>query len=513
MIKYIGNALFSEFDTATTQECVEFLKDQEVIGFDVETSRIYPIGQYDESIYKGGLDPYLSRICMVQIGTEEIQYIIDARVVDIRFLKDILENKLILKVGHNLKFDAKHLLKLGIVLNGIHDTFLTERVLRNGYIEQFSLKALAIKYVGAKDVEQVDLFNQIEFCDDEEMEEELVIDKSIRTQFVDIWDNPFTLDQIKYGADDVTFPLGIRDIQIKNKDYPVIGINLENRFVRTLASIEYVGINFDPVKWLDVADSSKIKYSERLAMLNKWVEENHLKFCYHADLFSNEPTCKIQWSSSKQVIELFKYLGICPKEPSKQTKRMEWSVGAKALFKSLPIEYRDRFQEGNDVEKIESLNDFILQYMLLKKTEQACTTFGKDWLKYIHPVTKKVHTNYRQLMNTSRISSTNPNMQNIPSGHQYRECFIGDKAKGKLICASDYEAQESKALADISGVEKMISFFRDGDPIFGSDMHSMSASQMQRVIRKDSTIIVTKKSDPKARNIAKALGFALNKMN
>lgn len=59
----------------------------------------------------------------------------------------------------------------------------------------------------------------------------------------------------------------------------------------------------------------------------------------------------------------------------------------------------------------------------------------------------------------------------------------------------------------------MISFFRDGDPVFGSDMHSMSASQMQRVIRKDNNIVVSKKSDPKSRNIAKALSFALNKMN
>lgn len=102
------------------------------------------------------------------------------------------------------------------------------------------------------------------------------------------------------------------------------------------------------------------------------------------------------------------------------------------------------------------------------------------------------------------------NLQNIPSGHRYRECFIANK--GKLICASDYSSQESKILADVSQVEKMITFFRDGDPVFGTDMHSMSASAMQRVIRKDDSIVVSKKSDPKARNIAKALSFALNKM-
>ena len=91
-------------------DCLFYLKDKKVIGLDIETSRKYKKYKYREDIYKPGLDPYFSRICMLQIGDLDNQYIIDVRFVDIAPLKSILEDKSILKVGHNLKFETKHLL-------------------------------------------------------------------------------------------------------------------------------------------------------------------------------------------------------------------------------------------------------------------------------------------------------------------------------------------------------------------------------------------------------------------
>ena len=106
---YIGNNLISYegIGNCTIEFCLEYLRTQNTIGLDIETGRKFPKGTYLEEVYKPGLDPYVSRIVMVQIGTEECRFVIDARVIDCSFLKEILENKDILKVGHNLKFEGK----------------------------------------------------------------------------------------------------------------------------------------------------------------------------------------------------------------------------------------------------------------------------------------------------------------------------------------------------------------------------------------------------------------------
>ena len=266
-------------------------------------------------------------------------------------------------------------------------------------------------------------------------------------------------------------------------------------------------MGFDSLQWKNLSVQNKEVYLRRLQKLNDYVESTCPRFASKVDLFTSKPTCTIQWSSSKQVIEYFRYLEFCPKEKSKQTKRVEWTVGAKALFNLLSTESRDKFYANQETEIVDN-ESLILNYLLLKKAEQAYTTFGEDWLKYVHPITYRVHSSYNQYMNTSRLSSTNPNLQNIPSGKEYRSCFVSPKNTTWVNC--DFASQESRILADVSGVKTLIDFFVKGHSIFGDDMHSFAATNMQRVIRRDDSIIITKKSDPKARNIAKALNFALS---
>ena len=91
-IWFVGNDLFSEYNTATIEECVAYCKTKQVIGLDIETGRKYQKGKYNEEIYVPGLNPHVSRIVMIQIGDLENQYVIDARVIDIQPLKEILEN-------------------------------------------------------------------------------------------------------------------------------------------------------------------------------------------------------------------------------------------------------------------------------------------------------------------------------------------------------------------------------------------------------------------------------------
>ncbi|NDB86587.1 MAG: hypothetical protein EB127_28410, partial [Alphaproteobacteria bacterium] len=429
-----GNQLieYEGVETCTIEFCLDYLREQKIVGLDIETGRKFPKGTYPEEVYKPGLDPYVSRIVMVQIGTLDTRFVIDARVVNCEFLREILENKEILKVGHNLKFEGKFfLVHYKIKLVSVWDVMICENILYNGERRSYALKALMIKYLGYEDIEEKDLFNQpVEEEEEEESDlldlmdktEKLVIDKSIRLGFVNIGDNPFTVEQIKYGVDDIIAPLRIREIQLKGREnyLPIIGMRLENKFTQVLSLMEITGMRVDVKAWLKLAEDNKEIYAKRQKMLDDYIVRGYPKFTKPPDLFGDR-TCSIQWSSPAQVIKFFRYLEICPKEMSKQTKRMEWSVSAKALFKLLTPEYKDYFY-GDKWQEFNSQQDFILNYLLMKKSSMLCTTFGKDWLKYVHPITSKVHSSYKQYMISSRLSSSSPNLQNIPKGEQFRHC-------------------------------------------------------------------------------------------
>ena len=88
MIYYIGNNIFEYegVENASIDKCVEYCKSKSILGLDIETSRKYNKGLYRETNYLPGLDPFLSRIIMLQIGDFDNQFIIDTRVIDISSL-------------------------------------------------------------------------------------------------------------------------------------------------------------------------------------------------------------------------------------------------------------------------------------------------------------------------------------------------------------------------------------------------------------------------------------------
>lgn len=514
---------------------------------DIETSRKYPKGTYSEEVYKPGLDPYVTNICMIQIGTREDNFIIDVRQFDkqliINCLKNFCENESILKIGHNLKFEGKFfLLHFGIRLINVWDTMIAEKVLYNGYNHSYSLEALLERYFGIKAKKSINLFtgfkkvtqeyesNSFLFGTTYDVEaiqaqveidtlNQKFIDKSTRLGFIEIGSKPFSLKQINYGFDDVIYPLKIYDIQVKGRKgwNPKIGFKSENKFTQVLAEAEINGVPFSIPKWVDAYKDAFKNYNRRRNQLNKYIEENIPRFASNIDLFTQFPKCNIKWTSSKQVIELFKHLGKCPREKSKSTGKLAYTVGAKELFNLLPPNYQANFYRSIDVEIID-FESLTLQYLLFKKAEQLYTTFGKDWLKYVHPITYKVHTNYNQYMISSRLSSSNPNLQQIPGLRAYRDCFTSE-----CLINSDFSAQELRLAAEIHKIPKMIRFFKEGDEVFGEDLHSFNATQMFRVIYKDPNYLVPPKElkggiknkeftkqHSKERDAAKTLAFLLN---
>jgi DNA polymerase I-like protein with 3'-5' exonuclease and polymerase domains len=526
MIYFIGNNLFNynNIENSTTEYCYNYLKDKKVIGLDIETSRKYIKGLYKENIYQPGLDPYVSKIVMLQIGDLENQFVIDTRVISPLFLKDILENNDILKIGHNLKFEGKHIFcNYKIVLNNVWDTMICERILYNGLELSNSLQSLMKRYFNVVSVNDIELFTENEKVEEEideldliDYKETVYVDKSVRLQFINIEDTPFTEQQILYGIEDIINPIKIYNIQnqgvvITPDDlyFPKNGFLVENRVTQVLALMELRGLKVDVQGWLDLYEKNKKILTEKTRKLNDWIIKNHPKFGTW-DLFDANGYCRIQWSSSKQVIEFAKYLKFCPKEMSKQTHKMEYSVGAKALFKLLTNENKDNFYSSKEIE-FKDENDiqaFILNYLLLKKYEQLTTTFGIDWItKFVHPITGRIHSNHMQIMNTGRLSSTNPNQQQIPNGKEWRKLFIADKDCKLIAC--DFSAQEVRVLAEVSGVKDLQDFFNNGHPIYGEDFHSFTASKMFSIIRNQPDLVIDKKENKKERNISKGLTFTL----
>lgn len=519
-------------NNSSIRDCVDYIKVLQKLGVDIETTRKYPLGTFaNEDIYRPGLDPYLSKVVMFQIGDLKRIFVIDTRCYTKEELQPIFDQlhytdeKLI--VGVNLRFEAKHLgHNYGLKFKRIYDAMIADMVLWNGIPKKFGLADMAERYLGVKKKKENILFEEMyekavitldddllkkneEYITPFEVANDAEIDKSTRLQFLTIGDKPFTIEQILYGADDIVYPLLIMERQqlgrkISEKDiyYPDFCIRLENSFVNVLADIELNGMKFNKEMWVALADRKEVEYQKRMKELNSYVTTLYPHWGYNDLFHPDEPECLVQWSSSKQTIKFFKELNLCPKGYSKQTGRIEDTTGAKEMTKQLKPKYKILYDKNEWVEfdkdengmYIEDNQKLVLAFLNLKKLEQCCTTFGKDFLKYIHPITGRVHSSYRQILNTGRISSTNPNLQNQPNDVDYRKCF--DVEDYEILVANDYSSQESRDVAIISDDASFINFFLKGDPVFGDDFHSFTATKIKAIMTGDPNAMVQPKELP-----------------
>lgn len=508
---------------ANLNECLTYLKEKSLVGVDIETCRKYPhLKQNKKDVYKPGLDPYLSKVVMLQLGNFERIFVIDVRCFSKEELQPIMNflhwNHTTSFVGVNLKFEQKHLRhNYNVHFKKVIDCMIQEMCLYNGLNRSYSLAGLTKEYLGVKSVSDFNLFEleQSATLDDEHLleNENLLtpfevadmeqIDKSTRMEFVTIDDKPFTSKQILYGADDILYPLLIAERQMLGRRLsdsdvylPKKLFNLENNMVLVNADMELNGMPFSPEIWKNIAVDKQKEYEDRLQTLNNYVKQHYPKFIEEPNLFDFERECKIEWSSSKQVIEFFKYLNFCPKEFSKQTKKMDFTVGAVALQKLLPNEYKNAYSEQNwlgfetdaDGRYIIDNDRLILAYLLMKRSEQSVTTFGMDWLKYVHPVTGRVHCNFRQILNSGRMASNSPNCQQIPNGI-YRDAFCVDSGS---IIASDFSNQEMRTVACLAGEEVMIQVFTEGHPVYFDDLHMATADSMNKALHPNADFLPIK---------------------
>ena len=145
-------------------------------------------------------------------------------------------------------------------------------------------------------------------------------------------------------------------------------------------------------------------------------------------IFDTDQKVLINWNSPAQVVKLFNEIGI--KTTIIKKGKEKDTINAKELE-----------SQKNDFEIIPIYIDY-------KECQKVCSTYGFSWFKCIDPVTNRIHTTFKQLNDTGRLSCGNkkenkPNIQNVPSDEETRHCFVSQYSNTKLINA-DYSGKRKK---------------------------------------------------------------------
>lgn len=402
---FVGNESIvasESYSDATVDDVLEYFKDKESIAIDLETQ---------------GMDPHSKKILSMQLGDSDNQYFIDCRTINILKFKKLLESREC--VIHNSKFEYKFLKANGIVIESIYDTMLAECVIYCGY-ESFgySLKDVCKRYL---DIE---------------------LNKDTRGQFHLIKDQPFTDSQIVYGCADVQYLHKIKDIQkVSLEKYNLVYCaNLEFQAVKAIGDIEYNGMRLNADKWRENAKSYQVEVQKVQDQLDAIIREEPklAKFVpkyIQGNIFGEpERDLRINYGSPLQIKALIDTLGF--QVESTNDRELSKLITHHKLFGAL-----QKFRELNKV----------------------VGTYGESFLEYINPETGRIHSDFWQVLNTGRLSSSNPNLQNIPADNKFRNCFEAEE--GFLWVSIDYSSQELRLMADQSDEQGFIDVLNRGEDL------------------------------------------------
>lgn len=371
---------------------------------------------------KAGLDPYTSNICMLQIGNSVDQFAIDVRDFNRKEIVDLISyirDKNLKVIGHNLKFDLKMIVHhYSVILENIYDTMLNEMILTTGLKNVgYSLEALTKRYLffSYAKTNQLDLFGNNESVG--------LMTKDTRKQFVQLGDNPFSLQQIDYGLSDIIHTAKIANIQSTRvvDDKLTVVSRLEHKFLLTLVHQELNGFHIDTEMWKEQYERNKSKLDLYYSELKEYISNNNISqfLDFQLTLFEAERSndhVNINLASSKQVIELCKVLGIPTKVLDKTKKKREDGEPS----------FKDTVEETH-LKKYKDQYEIIPIYLKYRKYLKATGTYGLSFLEqHVNPVSNRVHSSFWQIVDSGRIASRGPNLQNIPSKKNFagfRECF------------------------------------------------------------------------------------------
>ncbi len=359
--------------------------------------------------------------------------------------KPLLESEQIRKIGQNLKYDRNVLLNYGIELRGIeHDTMLQSYVC-DAAANRHDMDELAKKYLDTKTIHYEDIagkgkkqltFNQIE------------IDPAA-----------------EYAAEDADVTLQLHNVLWKmlEPEPRLVKVyrEIEMPLLEVLSTVERAGV--------EINAAMLAEQSVELANSISEIEEQAYE----------DAGQKFNLGSSKQIGELLyevKGIPVIRKTPKGQPSTAE------DVLEQLAADY--------------PLPRLILNYRSLSKLK---STYTDKLPQQINSTTGRVHTSYHQAVaSTGRLSSTDPNLQNIPirtyEGRRIREAFVAPS--GYKLLAADYSQIELRIMAHLSADESLLRAFSDG-----LDIHSATAAEVFGTSLDD--------VDADGRRAAKAINFGL----
>ncbi|APO86077.1 DNA polymerase I [Marivivens sp. JLT3646] len=338
----------------------------------------------------------------------------------IAILKPMLEDPSILKIGQNIKYDAKILSRYGVQVAPIDDTMLMSYALNAG-LHGHGMDALSERYLSHNPIEIKSLLGS---------------GKSMIT-----FDRVPVDDAVKYAAEDADITLRLWQLfkpQLTQKKVTTVYETLERPLVPVLARMEQAGVKVDR----DTLSRMSNAFAQKMAALE--------------DEIKTTAGMEFNVGSPKQLGEvLFDHLGL---PGGKKGKTGAYATGADIL---------------EDLATEHELPRLVLDWRQLSKLK---STYTDALQNHINADTGRVHTSYLQTgANTGRLASTDPNLQNIPvrseEGRRIREAFVAEE--GKVIVSLDYSQIELRILAHVAGIETLKQAFRDGH-----DIHAMTASEM-----------------------------------
>jgi DNA polymerase I len=343
-------------------------------------------------------------------------------------LKPLLEDRGVLKIGQNLKFDWLIFAQRGAVIGPYDDTLLMSYVLDAGRSDH-GLDPLSRRYFDHATID----YNEV-----------TKVGKSrIGFEAVDI------AKATEYAAEDADVTLRLWHVlkpRLVAEGMTNVYETLERPLLAVLARMERRGIRIDPA----VLSRMSGDFAQRAGALEAEIKE-----------LAEGP---LNPGSTKQVSDFL--FGKLQLPGGKKTKTGAWSTSASVL---------DELAEAGH-----ELPQRILDWRQVTKLK---STYTDALPGFVNPTTHRIHTSYALASTTTgRLSSSEPNLQNIPvrteEGRKIRRAFIA--APGTKLVSADYSQIELRLLAEIADIPALRQAFRDG-----LDIHAMTASEMFGVPIKD----------------------------
>lgn len=384
-------------------------------------ARVIKEEQYANDPVRPGLDPRSSRVFLVQFGTRNgMNYCFNVVRIGLDVLRPVFET--VPLIGANLTFDVQFLLhNLKLFPRVAWDVIVADRVLTLGLNNEHHLADVAKRWINER------------------------LDKSIRETFLQPFQLEATDQQVRYACTDVAvlFPIYERQRQYAASSNQLEAVELFVSLTNPTAAIEYCGFKIDTNRWLELAS------------------EAERRECQAAEALAS-------------------FLNISADDLTKRAVVLK-AVNAKGI--ALDTLNRVERDEARKEYENDECGKFFELYDKWAHWHKRVTTYGRDFLIHIHPLTGRVHPRLKVAgTDTGRFACADPNLLNVPRGEgddlDFRSAFVAPE--GYVFTNADYVAMEQRIAADLSEDPALLSLFRAG-----GDNHSVTAALMFHLKRGD----------------------------